>query len=151
MSSHARYDPQLNLKGLGLKAPSDCHTLVCRLDTFSSIAFEGLDEEATKRVPSSMLLAVINLVPADCPCGKLMMDMIRGVTHSSDPEVRATWKNHSPAANEKNAPDSTTAAPSLCPTCAGGSLNDDPTRQGEHAPNTTSKKKVRSSFGILSI
>ena len=104
MSSHARHDPQLNLQGLGLKAPSDHHTLVCRLDTFSSIAFEGLDEEATKRVLSSMLLAVINLVPADCPCGKLMMDMIRGITHSSNPEVRATWKNHSPASKDDVTP-----------------------------------------------
>ena len=61
MSSHARYDPRVDLQGVKLKAPSDYHTLVCRLDTFSSIAFEGLDDEATKRVLSSMLLAVINL------------------------------------------------------------------------------------------
>ena len=84
--SHAR-DPKLNLDGITLKEPSDFRVLVYRLDIFASIAFEDKDDEAKKRVLFSMLLGVINLVPAGCPHGKLMVDMIRGVTHSPDPEV----------------------------------------------------------------
>ena len=99
MASHARYDPPLKLDGIKLKEPSDFQDLVCRLDIFASIAFQGKDEDAVKRLPSTMLLGVINLVPADCPHGKLMVGMIRGITHSSDPKVRSAWKDHSPASD----------------------------------------------------
>ena len=46
MSSHARYDPKLNLDGLKLKEPSDFHVLVCRLDMFAS----ATDQLVLKRI-----------------------------------------------------------------------------------------------------
>ena len=77
MASHARHDPPLKLDGVTLKDPSDFQVLVHRLDIFASMAFQDKDEDAVKRLLSMMLLGVINLVPADCPYGKLMVAMIR--------------------------------------------------------------------------
>ena len=79
MTSHPRDDLPLKLDGIKLKEPSDFHDLVYRLDIFASIAFHGKDDDAVKRLLSTMLMGVINLVPADCPYGKLMVGMIRHV------------------------------------------------------------------------
>ena len=82
--SHAR-DPKLNLDGITLKEPSDFRVLVCRLDVFASIAFAKKDDDAKQRLLSSMLLGVINLVPADCPHGKLMVDIATVSSQASLP------------------------------------------------------------------